>query len=102
MTEPTTPAPETPKGRGPTRPAVKFADLVEEIQKRGDDRLVRELKSGTSAKSIREGVKTTRATIKSMERDIVAHEEIADILARVEELPPHLRVALVALVEATA
>jgi len=88
------------KGRGPTRAAVKFADLVEDIQKRDDDGLRRTLTEGVTSKSQREYAKTLRANIRNTEREIAKYEEYADILARVEELPAHLRAALVALVEA--
>jgi hypothetical protein len=80
---------------------VKFADLVEDIQKRADDAELREsIKAGSTSKQLREHIKTLRATVRDTERSIEAYSERADILARVEELPAHLRAALVALVEA--
>lgn len=102
MTEPTTLPPpsetaEERKGRGPTRPEVKFADIVSDVRNREDVADIRaHIERGTTARMVREAVKVTRAEIKRLERSIADAESRADILARVEDLPPYLRKALVA------
>jgi len=107
-------APETTseterKGRGPTRPVVKFADLVEDVARldevaRSEFRVTIESSPVATAKELRDIVKQRRKALKdyiSDEETSLGHLETrAALLARVEELPPALRVALPAAIRA--
>ena len=117
MSEPNTGAPvETTteaekRTRGPTRPAVKFADIVVDIAEMPDksrEVLLNALESeaGTvTAKWLREAAKEKRKCL----REIIAGQEaeIADlearsvVMARVDELPATLRAALPAAIRAS-
>lgn len=81
------------KGRGPTRPEVKFADLVQELK--GDAVILDALRSGDSAQSWRAASKAQRTAAKEAEKQAMRCDSTAETLARVEELPEALRRALV-------
>jgi len=100
VTPPETTA-EEKKGRGPTRAAVKFADLVEDVAKldgMAKARLLDAFSNGLTAKDHRETAKQERRLlrehIEKAEASIAANEGLAALLTRVEELPPPLRLAL--------
>lgn len=93
MTEPTNPTETTKTGRGPTSAEVKFAKLVRELT--GDADILAELRNGATAKAARENAKKHRADAKESDRQAGACDDLAAVLARVEELPEALRKALV-------
>lgn len=93
------------KGRGPTRAAVKFADVLDDIHDSGlAKRIAEDISGGLSAEDARADVKVRREdlkrTIEVQTAEIEESEARASILARVEALPAHLRVALVAALSA--
>jgi len=100
VTPPETTA-EEKKGRGPTRAAVKFADLVDDVAKLHPEtrkELLVALADGGTAKVVREDAKAQRKALREYVTDkeaaIAILDELAALLARVEELPPSLRLAL--------
>jgi hypothetical protein len=93
------------KGRGPTRPALVFADLVDDIAAGDNPRAISGcLARGHTSKMLRETAKlkrnALRAHVENEEASISCIEAEADLLARAEKLPEHLRVALVSTIEA--
>ena len=107
MTDPTPAAPKPTedesadrKGRGPTRPGVLFADLVEDCEKHPHVAdVLHALSANANAKEIRESAKARRKSLKehvqTEEGEIAIQDETADLVARAEKLSPALRLALV-------
>lgn len=83
------------RGRGPTRAAVKFADLIEDIHEAG---FAHDVASGAwtevTAADARAALAVARGRRADLDEEIDRQERRAALLARVESLPPHLRAAL--------
>lgn len=99
-TEPA-PAPETKRGRGPTRPEVRFADLVGEAQRidpAARDAFLTALSGGELPAAIRAAAKTTeaelKAHLKTQEACIAAMRARAELIEEANRLPNYLRAAL--------
>ncbi len=104
------PSPQTPKsGRGPTRPAILAADLIESIEKAGPSgasRFRAAVADGCTAKSltvvIREAKRALAAHVKEMEADIADDVQLAEWLAEAERLPEVMRGFVAAALEPVA
>lgn len=96
-------APNPKATRGPTRSAVKFADLVEDLTESPITRqtLMGDLTAGVTAKAMKADVKERRAAVKklieTLDAEIAVMEERAALLARVEDLKAEHHRALIAM-----
>lgn len=93
MTDPT---PETAaqtearSGRGPTRPAVKFADVcdaIDEMHPETRRELIEHLTDGDSAKTLEAEAQTLRNEAAEKAAQALEVEKLAAMLERVEALP---------------
>lgn len=90
------------RGRGPTRPAIVAADLIDDVigGKVDLDAVIQTLDSTTTSKEMRATSRskreTLRETIRRTEAELVTDEEIAELLERAERLPPAMRAFVIA------
>lgn len=101
--EPTTAGPK--KTRGPTRKTIIACDLAEEIagldvKVRAD--VLKRLRDGTTAASVREDAKALRVVIRETEAKARELDQIAKIVQTADSLPAVQRAFVVAAVEAAA
>ena len=105
----TAPIPETPaeteakRGRGATRPAIRFADLADALADAPDavrERALLAVERETTAVELRAGIRTAKADLRAhvlgTERDIATAETVAALIEEADKLPDHLRRALLA------
>lgn len=95
------PVEEKKRGRGPNRPALKLADLMDDLSgSRVAGSVLNDLKLGRTSKDLRAIVRDERAALKKhatdTEQRLSYNEEVASFLARAEELPEPMRRLLVA------
>lgn len=104
------PVAETPRqGRGPTRPAIIAADLIESIEKAGAEGALAfriAAKRGDTAKGVTARVKERRrnlaALVKDTEAAIAEEARVAEWLADAERLPEATRGFVLAALEPLA
>lgn len=97
------PVAEQPRqGRGPTRPAVIAADLIESIEKAGADGAADFRTACIMDRTAKEGIAQARAAKRALrlhiaeeERRIARLERVADWLATAEKLTPTVRAFVV-------
>lgn len=101
----TTPEAPTKSGRGPTRPAIVAADLIDALTKAGPEtakEFCDGLSIGFTARLAKEAARELRkdlaAYIKSREGVIAQNERVAEFLATAEKLPAQMRAFVVAAV----
>lgn len=89
------------RGRGPTRPALRFADIVTELEEATPEireRVLNSIRHKASADSIHDDAKRMRSDLRvhvlGVEKDIENMERVADIVSDVEKLTPKLARAL--------
>lgn len=89
------------RGRGPTRPALRFADIVTELEEAPveiREGALKQIRAHVSADSVRSLAKQKRADLRvhvlGAEKDIENMERVADIVSDVEKLTPKLARAI--------